>query len=88
MDLRTSNELISEKLSALAVSKNGLSLEFIPKKLKTEQLCLLAVSQNGLALKYVPQKMKNIEIIKTIEQNPISLNYATLKDRRAVFECH
>ena len=50
------------ELCALAVTRDGLALEFVPEELKTAELYALAVTQSGLALRLVPKELKTAEL--------------------------
>jgi hypothetical protein len=62
----------SINLYMLALSKNGLLLEYVGNQ--TEELCKLAVEQNGLALKYVKHQTRELCDI-AIRQNNLASKY-------------
>lgn len=63
-------------LCELAVSKNGLTLRFVPDEFKTESVCLKAVKQDGMAMQYIPTKFQTYKIcLAALKQNSDSLKY-------------
>jgi hypothetical protein len=59
------------KLCEIAVSQNGLALEWVPEELRTPDLCEIAVSQDGDALWHVPKELRGPEIHKAaVSQDP------------------
>jgi len=48
-----------KEFCARAVTRNGLSLEFVPDKLKTLELSIIAVSQNRSASDFVPEAQRS-----------------------------
>lgn len=57
-----------------AVQKNGLSLQFIPKKYKTKELCFEACEKNPEALPFIPKKWREM-IYKYFEKRDLELWY-------------
>jgi hypothetical protein len=64
------------ELCELAVSKEGLALQFVPKELRTERMCLAAVSKDGFALAKVPDEVKTEEMcLMAVSKNGRALYY-------------
>lgn len=64
-------KLITGELCEIAVSQNGLALEYIPDKLMFmygrswhKKLCQMAASSNGLALEIIPKEFVDAEIVE------------------------
>jgi hypothetical protein len=65
---------IEKNICELAVTKNGLALEYVKKQ--TKELCKLAVQQNGLALQFVNEEFQTDEIyILAVQQNGLALKF-------------
>ena len=60
-----SKRLLNEEICTIAVSKNGLNLEYVPDKYINYDMCMLAVSNNGEILRIVPDEYKNYEMCFT-----------------------
>ena len=62
------------------VSKDGMALEHVSKKLITDRLCKIAMQQNGLALEYVPVNYITAEICDlAVSENGLALKYVPEK---------
>lgn len=66
-----SKKLITCELCEIAVSQNGLALEYVPDKLISlygrswhKKLCQMAVSSNGIALGSVPKEFVDAEMVE------------------------
>lgn len=63
-----------KNICELAVTQNGLALEYVKKQ--TKELCELAVKQNGLALQFVKDEFQTEEIcILAVQQNGLALKF-------------
>ena len=60
------------ELVVIAVSKNGLALEFVDDQ--SEELCKIAVRQNGLALRFVKNKTQDICSL-AVSENSLALEF-------------
>uniref|UniRef100_A0A6C0H918 DUF4116 domain-containing protein n=1 Tax=viral metagenome TaxID=1070528 RepID=A0A6C0H918_9ZZZZ len=70
------------ELVDIAVSQNGLALEYASENLKNnKEIVKKAVTLDGLALEYASEKLKNDEEIvkKAVTQNGLALEYASEK---------
>src|SRR5699024_6937068 len=52
-----SKKLLTRDICSVAVSKNGLNLEYVPKQHCDVEMCLTAVQCDGCALNYVPREL-------------------------------
>jgi hypothetical protein len=70
--LKNNDEIIN-----LAIEKDGIILEFVPKKKITITLCFKALENNAFAYSYILEEMKNsfIIIMYCLEKCPILYNY-------------
>jgi hypothetical protein len=57
------------KLCEIAVSKDGMAVEYVPRELRTPELYKIAVSKNGGALKYVPEELRTPTLCKIAVSN-------------------
>ena len=48
---------LTREVCEIAVSKNGLNLEYVPEQYRDIAICLAAVQSNGSALGYVPERI-------------------------------
>jgi hypothetical protein len=65
---------INEKMCRTAICRNGLALEYVPKKLKDwntqfgRKICIVAMQKDPYAIIYIDPKHQ--KMIKNIERNP------------------
>jgi hypothetical protein len=60
-----------------AVSRNGMTIQYVPKNYLNREIIIKAVSQNGMALQYIDDKLKTQEICEiAIKQNGAALQFA------------
>jgi len=58
-----------EEICKIAVSNNGVAIEYVPEELRTLEICKLAVSDMGIAIEDVPEEMRTLEICKIAVSN-------------------
>lgn len=57
----------NKDLCELAVSQNGLALQYVPEKLRSMYICLRACKENQDALEFVPDSvLQSVEFIKNV----------------------
>jgi len=67
---------VLSELNNIAVSQNGLALQYVPYEHITEELCEIAVRQNGLALQYIPHEHITEKLCRiAVKQNGYILQY-------------
>lgn len=60
---------VNEYDHKIAVTQNGLALQFIEKEYQTPEICEIAIKQNGLALQYVINQTEEMCDLAVTENN-------------------
>ena len=65
-----------QKVCELAVSWNGLIIQYLTGKQRTPKVCELAVTQNGLAIQYLTWKQRTPKICRlAVTENGLAIQY-------------
>lgn len=80
-------------LCSIAVQVNGLTLKFVPLRLKTPEMCLEAIKNDPKALEFIPDTNEVLEnqelsefICDIVTKNPLALEYTPKAMKPAIIQ--